>query len=331
MNLRIRDENRGLPPRPRRRHGLGLLFVVAVVGAGGCAGEDALSTLPDLVDDRPHFSGNSALALVDTQLAFGPRIPGTAGHAAQLEWMREWLEAAADSLEVQEFTHTHSSTGEILALTNLLARFRPETERRILFLAHWDTRPTSDAADTPERRAIPVPGANDGASGTAVLLHVAEILGETAPDVGVDLLLVDGEDFGPTTADMFLGARHFARDIPVPRPVYGVLLDMVGDATPYFPVEGFSASLAPQIAQRVWNVAHALGYAPYFPLQPGQRISDDHIPLNQAGLATVNIIDFDYGPGNAYWHTPEDDLENVRAETLRMVGEVVLELIYMGG
>jgi hypothetical protein len=299
--------------------------------ATACGNDQGLSTLPELVENRPRFSGTAALALVDTQLAFGPRVPGTAGHTAQLQWMREWLEASADSVELQRFSHTHTSTGEVLELTNVLARFRPELDRRILFLAHWDTRPTSDAADTPERRALPVPGANDGGSGTAVLLHAAEILGRTPPDLGVDLLLVDGEDYGPTTADMFLGARHYALNISTPRPIYGVLLDMVGDATPFFPVEGYSAAMAPQVAQRVWNVAHALGYSPYFPLQPGQRINDDHIPLNQAGLATVDIIDFDYGPNNAYWHTPEDDLDNVRAETLGMVGEVVLELIYMGG
>ncbi|HSG48635.1 MAG TPA: M28 family peptidase, partial [Longimicrobiales bacterium] len=254
-----------------------------------------------------------------------------AGHAAQLQWMVELLSASADSVEVQSFTHTHSGTGETLALSNVLARFRPGAARRLLFLAHWDTRPTSDAADTPERRATPVPGANDGGSGTAILLHVARILGEAPPGVGVDILLVDGEDYGPTTDDMFLGARHFARDIPEPRPLYGVLLDMVGDATPRFPVEGYSALLAPDVARRVWAVAHALGYGPFFPTQTGQRISDDHIPLNQAGLPTVDIIDFDYGPGNSLWHTPEDDLENVRAETLEMVGELVLELIYMGG
>lgn len=300
-------------------------------GAGACGDGNDLSAPVELVESRPGFDGSSALALVDTQVAFGPRVPGTSGHAAQLQWMVARLSGWADSVVVQRFAHVHTGTGETLELANVLARFRPEADRRILFLAHWDTRPTSDAADTPERRAIPVPGANDGGSGTAVLLQVASILAGTPPPVGVDLLLVDGEDYGPTTDDMFLGARHYARDIPEPRPVYGVLLDMVGDATPRFPIEGYSALLAPDVAQRVWRVAQALGYGGYFPSMPGQRIADDHIPLNQAGLPTANIIDFDYGPGNSLWHTPEDDVQNVRPQTLGMVGEVVLELIYMGG
>jgi Zn-dependent M28 family amino/carboxypeptidase len=304
------------------------LFCTLVSGCG--SGSDSPS-LPALVPDRPAFDGEAALALVDTQLAFGPRVPGTAGHEAQLLWMIERLRAAADTVVLQEFSHTHSQTGETLELTNVLARFRPEASRRILLLAHWDTRPTSDAEDTPEGRALPVPGANDGGSGTAVLLEVADVLAATPPEVGVDLLWVDGEDFGPTTEDMFLGARHFARNLPEPRPEYGVLLDMVGDVDPRFPVEGYSSQLAEGVVERVWGVAHALGFQDTFPLQVGQRISDDHLPLNNAGLPTANVIDFDYGPGNAFWHTQQDVRENVSAATLGMVGEVVLELIYGSG
>lgn len=296
----------------------------------GCGGDDDLGTPPELVADRPGFSGATALALVDTQVAFGPRVPGTEGHRSQLDWMTSRLAAVADTVVTQSFTHVHSETGEELPLTNVIARFNPQAERRLLFLAHWDTRPTSDAAAA-ELQDMPVPGANDGGSGTAVLLAVADVLAGDRPDVGVDILLVDGEDFGPSPADMFLGARHYAVNQLAPRPVYGVLLDMVGDATPRFPVEGNSAMLAPQVATRVWNVAHALGYAGYFPRTTGQPLNDDHIPLNQAGIPTVDVIDFDYGPANSFWHTPEDTVDKIRAATLEMVGELVLELIYMGG
>jgi hypothetical protein len=318
-------------PGPRFR----IAALVACFSASGllwgCGSGSDTPSLPELALDRPSFDGEAALALVDTQLAFGPRVPGTAGHQAQLLWMTDRLRSAADTVILQEFSHTHSQTGEVLELTNVLARFRPELARRVLFLAHWDTRPTSDAEDTAEARALPVPGANDGGSGTAVLLAAADVLARTPPDVGVDLLWVDGEDFGPTTGDMFLGARHFARNLPEPRPDYGVLLDMVGDVDPRFPVEGYSSQLAEEVVQRVWGVAHALGFREVFPRQVGQRISDDHLPLNNAGLPTANIIDFEYGPGNAFWHTQQDVRENVSAATLEMVGEVVLELIYGGG
>lgn len=298
--------------------------------AAACGGDAGTATLPELVENRPPFDGLRARALVDSQVAFGPRVPGTAGHAAQLAWMTDRLRSWADTVLLQTFEHTHSQTGERLSLTNVIARFRPEEDRRLLLLAHWDTRPTSDAAAA-ELQDTPVPGANDGGSGTAVLLEVARMLAATPPEIGVDILLVDGEDFGPTTADMFLGARHYALNPLAPEPVYGVLLDMVGDATPRFPVEGNSARLAPNVVQRVWDVAHALGYGPFFPRQPGPPITDDHIPLNQVGIPTIDIIDFDYGPANSFWHTPEDTPDKVRAETLDMVGELTLELVFLGG
>ena len=318
------------PGTRRRRLRAALLTVVAGALAGCGDGGDGPS-IPELAPARPSADGAVALALVDTQLAFGPRVPGTAGHEAQLLWMTDRLRGAADTVILQSFVHTHSQTGEELSLTNVLARFRPEADRRILFLAHWDTRPTSDAEETPGDRALPLPGANDGGSGTAVLLHVADLLASEPPDVGVDLLLVDGEDYGPTTADMFIGARHYASNRPDPQPEYGVLLDMVGDVDPRFPVEGYSSQLAPEVVDHVWGVAHALGFQDLFPYEVGQRISDDHLPLNNAGLPTVDIIDFEYGPGNAWWHTQADDLENVSGTTLERVGEVVLELIYGGG
>ena len=332
MNKLIRPARVGkTPPSLRYRF---VALATASLGLAlvwGCGGESEGPALPQLAEDRPTFDGATALAFVDTQLAFGPRVPGTAGHEAQLLWMTDRMQAVADTVVLQEFTHVHSQTSETLELTNVLARFRMDAGRRLLFLAHWDTRPTSDAESTPEGRALPVPGANDGASGTAVLLHVADLLAATPPDVGVDILLVDGEDFGPSTADMFLGARHFAQDFPEPRAEYGVLLDMVGDVDPRFPVEGYSSQLAGEVVERVWGVAHALGYRETFPMQVGQRISDDHLPLNNAGLPTANIIDFDYGPGNSFWHTQQDVRQNVSGTTLEMVGEVVLELIYGEG
>ena len=152
------------------------------------------------------------------------------------------------------------------------------------------------------------------------------------PPVGVDLLFVDGEDYGPSTMDMFLGARHFAENQPAGyAPLYGVLVDMVGDADPRFPVEGYSAQAAPEVVQRVWSVAKDLGYGDVFVDEVAGSISDDHVALNQGGIRTIDIIDFDYGPGNRYWHTPQDVVENTSAATLDMVGEVLAELVYRGG
>ncbi len=307
-------------------------LVLAAVGA--CSDDPGpIGVEPDSL--RPHFDGAAAQALVERQVAFGPRIPGREGHAAQLAWMQARLDSLADQVELMPFTHAHSQIpGLTLELTNVVARFRPSATRRLLFLAHFDTRPFADQADTQAGRAMPVPGANDGASGAAVLLQVAAHLADQPPthDVGIDLLFTDGEDYGPTLADMLLGARHYAAEFDgSDAPLFAVLLDLVGDAEPSFPVERYSEDFAPDVVQRVWGVAADLGYGAAFPLTGGSFIQDDHLPLNQAGIPTVNIIDFDYGPGNSLWHTPDDLPIHTRASTLEMVGEVVLELIYAGG
>jgi glutaminyl-peptide cyclotransferase len=260
---------------------------------------------------------------------FGPRVPGMPGHAAQLEWMTRYLGERADSVEQQPFTHV-TVAGATLHMTNVFARFRPELPTRVLLLAHWDTRPGADQDDT--RQDQPIPGANDGASGVAVLLELANTLSQHASPIGVDILLVDGEDYGPGEADMYLGAKHFAANLPEGyRPLYGILLDMVGDSDPLFPVEGNSMQFAPEVVDRVWYVAEQIGLGHLFPRRVGSYVMDDHIPLNRAGIRTINIIDFEYGPRNAYWHTHEDDVRNTSSVGLGAVGRVVATLIYSGG
>ncbi len=304
--------------------GWGLL---ALAPAVACSDEPSGPT-----PGSPAFDGAAAMELVERQVAFGPRVPGTTGHAAQLAWMIARLDSLAP--EVATDTFIHVTTGEdTLTLTNVVARFRPEETRRILLLAHWDTRPWSDAAPDSSVHEVPVPGANDGASGTAVLLELADIFAQAPPPVGVDLLLTDGEDYGPTPEDMFLGAIRYAESLAEMeiRPVYGVLLDMVGDADPLFPVEGYSAQYASVVVRKVWDSAERLGYSDLFPRRAGPPVGDDHIPLIEAGLPTANVIDFSYGPGHAYWHTPDDVPAHVSARTLGIVGQVITELVYSGG
>jgi glutaminyl-peptide cyclotransferase len=302
--------------------------VTLLLLVGGCRdAEEPVGATPG----RPTFDGASALDLVRTQVDFGPRVPGAAGHARQLEWMLAYLDTLAPVLVADSF-RVVTTSGDSLDLVNVMARFAPQETRRILLLAHWDTRPSSDQASDPALREVPVPGANDGASGTAVLLELAGLLSRQAPPLGVDLLLVDGEDYGPTVDDMLLGARHYAASLEEDdRPVYGLLLDMVGDADASFPVEAISAQRANVVVRKVWRAAERLGYRDYFPTAVGRELTDDHVPLIEAGLPTANVIDFTYGPNNRYWHTPDDTPDRLSASTLGMVGEVVAELIYSGG
>ena len=308
-----------------RLPGYSAFLLAAALACGGEPGSEPAQRV-----ERPAFPGARAFELVEAQLAFGPRVPGTPGHAAQLEWMVERLAAHADTVIVDRFSYT-TTAGDTLPLANVLARFNAADPDRLLFLAHWDTRPISDQSTDPEERDTPVPGANDGASGVAVLLALSELFSAQPPPVGVDLLMVDGEDYGPTTADMFIGSERYAAQPLGGQPRYAVLLDMVGDRDPGFPVEGFSSRYAPRVVQRVWGIARELGYGRLFPTTVGPPILDDHVPLNEAGIPTVDIIDFEYGPGNSLWHTPNDVLANVSPATLEVVGEVVAEIAYRGG
>lgn len=277
--------------------------------------------------EAPAFSADSAFAYLKRQVEFGPRVPGTPGHARQIDWMTNFLRERADTVVTQQFTHTHSITGTKLDLTNVFARFNPNAETRILLLAHYDTRPSADM-DGQGREDQPILGANDGASGVAVLLELANILKREKAPIGIDLLFVDGEDYGPSGPDMYLGAKHFAANKPGGyRPLYGILLDMIADKSPRYAVEGYSEQFAPEVIERVWRLAEQLGYGNHFVRSNQGGIQDDHVPLNEAGIRTIDIIDFDY----PQWHTLDDNIDAVAPTGLGVVGNVITALIYRGG
>ncbi|MGH7663352.1 MAG: M28 family peptidase [Gemmatimonadaceae bacterium] len=283
------------------------------------------------VGPRTAFDGEAALEYVRTQLAFGPRIPGTEGHRRAGDWIEERMRALADTVIVQEWTHV-TAAGDSLPMRNILARFRPEADDRILYLAHWDTRPVSERAQNRADRDAPVPGANDGASGVALLIGVADVLAEQAPEMGVDLLFVDGEDYGDfgRREDVLIGASYFAGHLPSLdyRPLFGVLWDMVADREIRFYQEGFSVQHAPEVVARVWRQAEDLGYSEYFVPRVGISITDDHVPLLQAGLRVIDVIDIDdRAIAYEHHHRPTDTLDKISAESLQIVGDVATALL----
>jgi len=304
---------------------MALAMSVVVVG---CVGGDSGASTVTVRVDRPLFNTIRAFQDLERQVGFGPRIPGSEGHARQLEWLQTELRPLADTVFLDSFDHV-TREGDELNLTNVIARFGPADGTRLLLLTHWDTRPKADQSLDADDREEPVVGANDGASGTAVLLELARMFHQQAPPGGVELLFLDGEDYGPSTTDMFLGARHYVAGIGSENPpAYGILLDMVADADPSFPVEAYSMEGAGQAVQRVWSIAADLGYRRFFPMDRNVRVVDDHVQFIDAGIPVADIIDFDYGPANAFWHTSRDVLENTSAQTLLMVGEVVAEVVY---
>lgn len=278
------------------------------------------------VRPRTAFDGQAALAYAKTQLDFGPRIPGSAGAQQCGDWIVAQMRQRADTVIVQSWTYT-TTRGTVLPLRNILARFRPGATDRVLYVTHWDTRPISDEARNPAQRSIPVPGANDGASGVALFLALGDVLKKTPPNVGVDLLFVDGEDYGDFTTmhDVLLGSTYFASHLPEPgyRPLYGVLWDMIGDRDLDIYEEGNSVHFAPEVVQRVWTEAADLGYDRYFIPETRYTVTDDHLPLLKAGLRVIDVIDLDY-PAH---HTPDDTIDKISAASLQVVGDVATALV----
>ena len=275
------------------------------------------------------FDGAAAFRYLQRQVEFGPRIPGTPAHEQTGDWILTQLRATADTVIVQTIAH-RTPGGQTLPLRNFLARFRPEAAERILYLAHWDTRPQADKSANLAAQRMPVPGANDGASGVAVLLGVADVLKTKPPTVGVDLLFVDGEDFGDfsDSTQVLIGSRWFAAHQPVGYPpLFAVLFDMIGDRDLHLPYEPNSQAFAPEVVDRVWRVAESLGYGNIFVRQPGPGLTDDHVALQNAGIHAIDVVDFDYGPNNGYWHTTDDTIDKVGANSLQIVGDVAVALV----
>ncbi len=283
---------------------------------------------------RTAFDGAAALTYASTQVAFGPRVPGTPAHVKAGDWIVTMMRQRADTVIEQRFTH-RTADGKVLPLRNVLARFRPAATQRVLYVTHWDTRPTADEDRVLGNRGTPIPGANDGAAGVGMFVALGDALKKTPPNVGVDLLFVDGEDYGasfdPPYVDVLLGSQYFAAHLPSAdyRPVYGVLWDMIGDKDLNIYQEARSVTSAPEVVSRVWQKAADLGYAKYFIARGGQEVIDDHVPLIAKGLRVIDVIDIDYGPPapNGYHHTLQDTMDKISARSLQVVGDVALALL----
>lgn len=278
----------------------------------------------------PAFDGGKAFSYLKAQTDFGPRVPETPAHGECLAYIQRVVQQYAAAVNLQRFDHP-GYDGVTLHLTNIIASFNLEAKTRILLIAHWDSRPRADQDRDPAKRRLPIDGANDGASGVAILIEIARHLKATPPDAGVDMLFVDGEDYGKEgdTPNYLLGARYFADHLPPGfHPAFGILLDMVGDRQLEIPKEPYSMKYAPDIVDLVWSTAHALGIAQFTDDVQGW-VTDDHLPLNEAGIKTVDLIDFNYpDSSNRYWHTTQDTPDKCSPESLEAVGKVLMAVIY---
>ena len=299
--------------------------------------EPAVQELPA----TPIFNADSAYAYVAEQVAFGPRVPGTRSHQACGDRLVQRLKDSG--AEVIEQTGTVISyNNERLPLRNIIGRFHPDRQDRILLLAHWDTRPFADKGD--QRTNEPIDGANDGGSGVAVLLEIARHLAAKEHGPGVDILLTDVEDHGQPSGAMTmdersidtwcLGSQYWVKNPHVPgyKARFGILLDMVGARDALFYQEALSMQYAPAIVRKVWKTAAALGLGDRFVQETKYFVGiDDHIPVNKVlRIPTIDIIEFDpatqaFGP---YWHTHDDSMDVIDRGSLDAVGRTVLEVVW---
>jgi len=287
------------------------------------------------------FNADSAYNYIERQVAFGPRVPGSEGHKACGEWLVSTLRGFnPDTLIVQRAEVT-AYNGDVLPISNIFAGFNMAASKRVLLVAHWDTRPWADQESTAENRNKPIPGANDGGSGTGVLLEIGRSLAAKAPEIGVDILLVDAEDYGQSgglsdnSETWCLGSQYWVSHMTPytlrNRPVYGILLDMVGAAGAKFNYELFSLSEARVPTIKVWSEAERLGFSDIFVREEGAPVIDDHIFLSRAGIPTTDIIESqnsETGSFHPSWHTLDDDMDNIDRRTLDAVGKTVLNVVY---
>ena len=268
--------------------------------------------------------GERAFAHLEAQCAFGPRVPGSPGHARALEYLRRTLAGAGARVELQSFTHTAPGLPAPVELTNVIARFGPQRAGGLLLAAHWDTRPWADLDPDPARRDEPILGANDGASGTGLLLALAERLREDPPRMPVILVFFDGEDLGRADhpEEYLAGSRYFANHFSGPAPEMGLVLDMVGSRSMTLTLEQASRDLFPDKARLIDELAGAMEAGAYNP-NWGPLLADDHIPLISSGLPVLCLVDF----RDPAWHTHADRPENCSAASLGETARVVLGLV----
>ena len=309
-----------------------------------CTGRTATATADrntDTAEPLGCFSEDSAYKYVSEQVAFGPRVPGTEQHDMCRDYLVDKLKGfGADTVIVQQ-ADLQAFNGDILPSSNIIAMYNKEAGDRILLAAHWDSRPWADHDPDPDKRAMPVPGANDGGSGVGVLLEIARNLQLRAPSVGVDIILFDSEDYGNSGQGTYdddgwcLGSKYWVANM-VPYqghalPEYGILLDMVGNREALFHYEENSTLFAATPTVKVWAEAERMGYGNCFPRRLGGAVIDDHLYLSNAGIPTTDIIEMlniETGSFFPEWHTTHDDMSNISAATLGMVGKVVLNVVY---
>ncbi len=319
-----------------------LLALTAVVSCGNSNKGNQTDIITKEVVKAPEFNADSAYQYIQAQADFGPRVPNTQAHKDCGEYLAKQLEEFGAKVYNQQ-ADLIAWDGTILKARNIIGAYKPESKKRVLLCAHWDSRPYADNDPDPKNHHTPILGVNDGASGVGVLLEIARQLQKKEPALGIDIIFFDAEDYGtpqfhngqhaPNT--WCLGSQYWARTPHVQgyNARFGILLDMVGgkDATFYY--EGYSMRHARSEVKKIWNKAQELGYGRYFVKKDGGEVTDDHVPVNElARIPCVDIINYDANSDlssfGSFWHTVDDNMDLIDRNTLKAVGQTVMDVIY---
>ena len=319
--------------------GLLLLFTLSLSSCGNKNKASEMTKETVATIQAPQFDADSAYQYVKEQVDFGPRVPNSKGHVACGNYLAGQLEKFGATV-TNQYADLIAYDGTLLKARNIIGSYKPESKKRIALFAHWDTRPWADNDADSKNHHTPILGANDGASGVGALLEIARLVNKQQPELGIDIILLDAEDYG---APQFyegkhkeefwcLGSQYWARHPHVQgyNARFGILLDMVGGEGSVFMKEGYSEDFAPDINKKVWKAAKKLGYGKTFMDGNGGLVTDDHLFINRlARIKTIDIIptspDGDFTPT---WHTVNDTMDHIDKNTLKAVGQTVLEVIY---
>ncbi|WP_446781442.1 M20 family metallopeptidase [Macellibacteroides fermentans] len=319
-----------------------ILFAAAMISCSQTPSSSSakVESQPVKQQNVPAFDADSAWVFVENQVKFGPRVPNSEAHVACGNYLTSELKRFGAQVYEQEATLT-AYNGTQLKAKNIIGSYNPENSKRVLLFAHWDSRPYADHDKDPANHKKPIDGADDGASGVGVLLEMARQFSIKSPAIGIDIIFFDAEDYGtPEFVKEYkentwcLGAQFWAKNPHVKgyKADFGILLDMVGAKNASFFKEGTSMRYAPQIVEEVWSTARDLGYGKFFINAEGGAITDDHqYVILGRNIPCIDIIYTDPESDNGFgphWHTQNDTMDNIDRETLKAVGQTVLQVVY---
>ena len=320
-----------------KRTGLLTSIIVVLLAIAACSGKSSSkveSSTKDTTRSAVSFDADSAYKFVAEQVAFGPRVPGSEGHSRCVDYLAMRLKNAGAEVSVTDTVVTDVENRR-MPVRNITGVFNPNGKRRVLLVAHYDTRPWADKDANRANHNRAIDGANDGASGVAVLLEIARQIDQLPDNLSVEMLFVDAEDSGLYDGDdasWCVGSQLWAamRKPTDAKIDYGILLDMVGGRDAQFNREYFSELYAQAVNQRIWQAAKRAGYGSRFPDEIGGAVNDDHVYLMQAGFPVADIIECNSAETESFnptWHTMDDNLDNIDRTTLKIVGEVVINTL----